>query len=117
MTDTSSAQREVLERLLDLTGQQEQALDAGDIVGLNRLSELRLQTVKSAAEILPPRQPWAPEVRELADAVQQSTTRLQQSTAACMAKVRRQMAQLTENRRLALYLTPSKPTYRASWRG
>ena len=61
MTDTSSAQREVLERLLDLTGQQEQALDAGDIVGLNRLSELRLQTVKTAAEILPPRQPWAPQ--------------------------------------------------------
>ena len=117
MTDTSSAQREVLERLLDLTGQQEQALDKGDIMGLNRLSELRLQTVKSASEILPPRQPWAPEVRELADAVQESTTRLQQSTVACMAKVRRQLVQLTANRRLAQYVTPSTPIYRASWRG
>lgn len=117
MANASVAQREVLERLLDLTGQQERALDAGDIIALNQLSELRLQTVKDAAAFLPPSQPWAADVVELADAVQRSTTQLQQSTVACMATVRRQLAQLTENRRLAHYVAPAVPVYRASWRG
>ncbi len=117
MKDTSIAQREVLERLLDLTAQQERALDAGDIIGLNRLSELRLQTIRNAASILPPRQPWAPELGELADALERSTTQLQQSTVACMAVVRRQLEQLAENRRIANYVPPAVPVYRASWKG
>ena len=117
MTNTSVAQREVLVRLLDLTDQQERALDTGDIIALNKLSELRLQTIKDAAAFLPPRQPWAPEVRDLADAVQRSTTQLQQSTVACMAMVRRQQAQLNDNRQLTQYVAPTIPVYRASWRG
>jgi hypothetical protein len=118
ITAASNTQQIVLRRLLDLTGEQERALDAGDIATMNQLSQLRLQTVKEAASFLPPQQPWAPEVQDLAEAVQQSTASLQQQTQACMAAVRRQMAQLNDNRQAARYLAPVAPAYGGgSWKG
>jgi hypothetical protein len=117
MLDTAVAQREVLERLLSLTGQQARALDAGDMAALTKLSRLRSETVKDAAAVLPPCQAWDQEVMELVSTLQGSMACLQQSIRACIAVVRRQLAQLTERSQASRYLTGTTASgYQGSWK-
>jgi hypothetical protein len=116
MTNTAIAQRELLHRLLGLTGQQKQALDAGDATRLNTLAKMRAKVISDAAAILPPVVAWEPEVADLVSALQRSTAGLQQSTGARMAAVRRQLVQLTKGSSAAKYLTGTFPLYQSSWK-
>jgi len=90
MTSVARIQREVLARLIDLADEQECALDTGDLVALNGISQLRARVVRDAAAYLPPVRPWEDEVADLVAVAHQSMARVQQSVQACMAVVRRQ---------------------------
>jgi hypothetical protein len=94
----------LLERLVELNDGQEQALNAGDMLALAQLSELRAQAVRSAATSLPPYNDWHPDVAELATSVKARSEHLQQSLQDCVRAVRRELVGLTERRHVARYL-------------
>ncbi|HZS90617.1 MAG TPA: hypothetical protein VFE42_24370 [Chloroflexota bacterium] len=102
--DNLAVQRRVLERLAELSDCQEQALNAGDMIALTQLSELRAQVVRDAAASLPPFHDWHPEVAELATFVKARSEDVQRSLRACMLEVRRELVALTERRHVAGYL-------------
>jgi hypothetical protein len=118
VTDPSMAQREILERLLSLTREQERALEAEDAAGILRLSDIRGKTVREAAAVLPPARAWEPQVAGLVVELQSKTAILQQRTSARMRSVHHRMSQLTTGGRVANYFAGSSALrHTTSWSG
>jgi hypothetical protein len=115
--DIQAAQRALLERLLDLTIEQEHALNAGDMQVLRQLSDVRSRAVQDAAAYLPPRLAWDPSVADLAAMVYQRSDGLQVQLRQCMAHVRRQLAELSKRQQLAMYFGNAPARRGASWKG
>lgn len=101
---TLPAQRALLERLTALGAEQEQALNAGDVSALTRLSELRAATVRDAAAYLPPAQAWDPTLTTMVADAQERSRNVQQQLSACMAVVRRELVALNDRRHVEDYL-------------
>ena len=109
------AQRDVLERLLDLTAQQEAALNQGDMLMLTHLSEQRTREVQQNAAVLPPQTAWSAELEELALHVKERSDDLQHALRACMAAVRRELVALTDQSQVGSYLTGVTARRGATW--
>lgn len=110
-----AAQREVLERLLDLTAQQEEALNRGDMLTLTHLSEERTREVQKSAAFLPPQIAWCAAMEDLALHVKERSDNLQHMLQACMAAVRRELVTLTDQRQVSQYLTSATARRGAKW--
>lgn len=110
-----AAQRDVLERLLDLTMQQEEALNRGDMLLLTHLSEQRTREVQHTAAYLPPQMAWSAEVEELALHVKERSADLQHALCACMVAVRRELVALTDHRQVSQYLSSATARRGAKW--
>lgn len=110
-----AAQRDLLERLLDLTTQQEEALNRGDMLMLTHLSEQRAREVQQTAAFVPPRIAWNPDLEDLALHVKERSDDLQHALRACMAAVRRELVALTDQRQVSQYLTSAAARRGATW--
>ncbi len=113
--DAPLRQRELLLCLDEITDLQEQALDSGDLVALNQLSERRAQAVRAAAAFVPPALDWDAETRDLALHVKVRSESLQQSIRSCMVAIRKELVALTERQQVAQYLAPRAPQRGAKW--
>lgn len=116
-TSVSDAQRALLERLLELTDDQARALKMGDLLRMSQISELRKATIQHAEAYLPPNLAWEPELADLVAVVKHNTECLQQSTVACMARVRRNLVQITQGAQVLHYLGREPVGQGASWQG
>ena len=116
-TSVSDAQRALLERLLELTDDQARALKVGDILRMSQISELRKATIKDAEAYLPPTLGWEPDLADLVAVVKHNSECLQQSTAACMARVRQNLVRLTKGAQVVHYLGRDRGGQQASWQG
>lgn len=110
-----ATQRALLERLLNLTAQQEAALNGGDMLLLTYLSEERSRAVQLSAPYLPPQTAWCPELAELAAHAKERSDDLQHAIQACMAAVRRELVALTDRRQVGHYLGGATPRRNAKW--
>ena len=115
--ENPNPQRDLLFKLDDLTSEQTQALDSGDMEVLNVLSELRMQAMRDAAPFLPPYKTWDPELIELAAQVQERSAQLQHEIHACMAIVRRELANLDKQQQVVTYLADYRVQQQTTWQG
>lgn len=114
--DALSVQRELLVGLDEITALQQNALDAGDLAALTRLSEMRTRVVREAAPFVPPTMDWTPNVADLAVRVRDRSDELQRSIQACMTSVRKELIALTERQRATQYLVRQGAVRGATWR-
>lgn len=112
-------QQTVLTRLLDLTAQQAQALDSGDMSSLNALSEARARLVRLSAAYLPPACGWDPVLEPLVAQLQRASAQLQADLRATMDQVRRDLQELTKREQLTSYLKKdfAKSPSHLVWKG
>lgn len=114
-TTAPQRQRALLLCLDEITDLQEQALESGDLLALNQLSERRAQAVRAAADYVPPALDWDAETEALALHVKVRSESLQQSIRSCMAAIRKELVALTERQHVAQYLAPSASRRGAKW--
>lgn len=115
--DMPGAQRTLLLHLDNLTIEQERALDAGDLDGLNRLSDQRSRTVSEAAAYLPPYAALEPELADLAAEVQARAESLQHQIGACMVAIRRELLDLNRQQQVIRYKADPRAARQLSWKG
>lgn len=112
-----NVQRLVLERLIELTAEQSQALDAGDLSRLMNLSQSRSRLVQESAAYLPPQQAWDSTLSDLVTQSQQHSDQLQQVLRASMAAIRRELVDLTgREKRVVNYLAHTSVPEGTHWK-
>ena len=116
-TETHTQQRTVLTRLLELAGEQRQALDHGDIAALEAISSLRDLLVQAAAPFVPPHRPWDPSLEPLAAELQRVSDNLQQELLEAMKQVRNDMQELSKREHVLDYIPGNAPQQRRAWNG
>ena len=115
--DTRTQQQALLTRLLELTEEQRQALDAGDIAAVDLISSLRTHVLQASAAFVPPQCAWDPSLKPQATELQQASDRLQQELLAVMTQVKRDMQELNKREHVLDYVPGIAPQRRMAWNG